>query len=368
VQSVHAFGEDRQLAIMFSVFMVAILAVSFGYIIYRLPLLRTRHELDSWISRESAFLANNLILLFAALFVLFATMFPTLTEAISGERLTVGPPFFNKWMLPIGLGLLFLTGIGPLLAWRKSTAANLREQFLWPVAAAVVLGVGLTVSGVPFWAAGLCFALCAFVAATIVQEFVRGARVRQRATGTDLLTALVGLVARSKRRYGGYIVHLGIVMMFLGFAGNQFKVDEQALLKPGEQVSVGGYVVRHDAVRVTDDGQKQMVTAQVTAFRNGRELGQLFPAKWLYRKHEQEPATEVAIRRGFGGDLYIVMPGFDLKDQSVSLQIVVNPLVSWIWVGFGLMALGTLMGLLPEQAFSFAAARVPDGTAPTTES
>ncbi len=239
VQSVHAFGEDRQLAWMFTVFMVAILTVSFGYMIYRLPLLRARHELDSWVSREAAFLANNWILLFAALFVLFATMFPTISEAVTGQRLTVGPPFFNKWMLPIGLALLFLTGVGPLLAWRKSTVKNLRDQFLWATIAGVATPVALAFAGIPFWAPGLCFALCAFVGVTIVQEFVRGAAVRRQGTGTDYLTAMVGLVARSKRRYGGYVVHLGIVLMFLGFAGEAFKIDEQVLLKPGQQAKVG---------------------------------------------------------------------------------------------------------------------------------
>ena len=144
VQSVHAFGEDRWLATLFTVFMVAILTFSFGLVIYRLPLLRARHELDSWVSREAAFLANNWILLFSAFFVLFATMFPTLSEAVVGERLTVGPPFFNKWMLPVGLVLLVLTGIGPLLAWRKSSVSNLLRQFMWPVAAGVVTGRGRT--------------------------------------------------------------------------------------------------------------------------------------------------------------------------------------------------------------------------------
>src|SRR5690349_7687739 len=134
VQSVHAFGEDPELAKLFTIFMITIVTVSFGFVIYRLPLLRARNELDSWLSREAAFLVNNWILLFSAFFVLFATMFPTLSEAIRGERLTVGPPFFNQWMLPIGLTLLFLTGIGPLLAWRKSTVENLRAQFLIPVA------------------------------------------------------------------------------------------------------------------------------------------------------------------------------------------------------------------------------------------
>src|SRR6476646_7506675 len=189
VQSVHAFGEDRRLATLFLSFMAVTMVFSFGWVIYRLPLLRSRHELDSWMSREAAFLANNWILLFSALFVLFATMFPTLTEVVTGERLTVGPPFFNRWMLPIGLMLLFLTGYGPLTAWRKSTLINLRDQFLWPGSAALVVGIAVVALGVRVWASGVCFAFSGFVAGTISQEFWRGARVRQGATGTDILTA-----------------------------------------------------------------------------------------------------------------------------------------------------------------------------------
>src|ERR687896_667517 len=190
VQSVHAFGEDPELARLFTIFMVVILTFSFGLVIYRLPLLRSRNELDSWVSREAAFLLNNWILLFTAFFVLFATMFPTLSEAVTGERITVGPPFFNKWMLPVGLALLALTGVGPLLAWRKSTVANLFDQFLFPVLFAFVASGAMVALGVRVWSSGICFALCAFVFGTIGQEFIRGADVRQAATGTGKLTAM----------------------------------------------------------------------------------------------------------------------------------------------------------------------------------
>src|SRR5687767_6571335 len=269
VQSVHAFGEDPELARMFTIFMIGILTVSFGFVFYRLPLLRARNELDSWVSREAAFLANNWILLFSAFFVLFATMFPTISEAITGERLTVGPPFFNKWMLPIGLTLLLLSGIGPLLAWRRSNLANLRTQFLWPVLAALVTAVALVAAGVRVWSSGVCFALCAFVLTTLGQEFIRGAQVRRGATGADLFTSLVGLVGRSQRRYGGYVVHLGIVLMFFGFAGEGFKQEEQVVLKPGQDVKVGHFTVRHDSLRVTNDAQKQMITGHVSVFDDG---------------------------------------------------------------------------------------------------
>jgi cytochrome c-type biogenesis protein CcmF len=366
VQSVHAFGEDPELARMFTIFMVGILVVSFGFVIYRLPLLRARNELDSWVSREAAFLANNWILLFSAFFVLFATMFPTISEAVTGERLTVGPPFFNKWMLPVGLMLLLLTGVGPLLAWRKSTVRNLRDQFLIPVVVALAVSGTFVALGMRVWASGVCFALCGFVVGTIGQEFWRGARVRQNATGTDVLTALIGLVARNKRRYGGYIVHVGIVLIFLGFAGEGFKQDEQVLLRPGQQAQVGDFVVRLDAVRVTDDGQKQMITAHTIVFRDGEEVAKMYPAKWFFRKHEDQPTTEVAIRRSFAEDIYLVMPAFNLEEQSASMEIVINPLVNWVWVGFGIMAIGTGIALLPDTVFSFAVAKVPANAVTTS--
>jgi cytochrome c-type biogenesis protein CcmF len=365
VQSVHAFGEDRQLALLFIGFMVLLLTVSFGLVIYRMPQLKARNELDSWASREAAFLANNWVLLFAAFFVLFATMFPTLSEAVTGERLTMGPPFFNTWMTPVGLALLFLTGAAPLLAWRKSTLSNLRFQFFWPVVVGVVSGVGLGLAGIPIWPSGLCFALCAYVTVTIVQEFARGANVRRRATGTDLLTGLVGLFARSKRRYGGYVVHLGIVLIFIGFAGGSFEREEQVRLLPGQQIEVAPYLVRFNALTVTDDGRKQMVTGEVEVLRDGETLGQMYPARWFYRNREEEPTTEVALRRGVAGDLYIVLAGFEVETQAATLLVKVNPLVNWMWIGVGIMILGTGIALLPERALAFATRTVPEGAVTT---
>ncbi|MBS1817837.1 MAG: cytochrome c biogenesis protein CcsA [Acidobacteria bacterium] len=361
VQSVHAFGEDRVLAWLFTGFMVVILTFSFGLVIYRMPLLRARsNELDSWVSREAAFLVNNWILLFSAFFVLFATMFPTLSEAVTGTRITVAQPFYNKWMAPVGLILLFLTGVGPLLAWRKSTIKNVRDQFLMPTILALITLAGLAATGLEIWASGLCFALSAFVTGTIWQEFWRGTRIRKKNTGTDMLTALIGLVGRNKRRYGGYIVHLGIVLMFLGFAGGAYKLDEQVLLKQGQAAAVGKWQFRNDGIKVADDGQKQMTTAYITVLRDGKEIGNLYPARWVFHRHEDSPTTEVAIRRGLWEDLYVVLPATDptmMAAQTATLQIVVNPLVNWIWLGFGIIAFGTGIALLPERAYSFAVAK-----------
>jgi cytochrome c-type biogenesis protein CcmF len=366
VQSVHAFGEDRELAMMFTVFMVALLIVSFGLVIYRLPLLKARNELDSWASREAAFLANNWILLFSAFFVLFATMYPTLSEALRGERLTVGPPFFNQWMLPVGLVLLLLTGIGPLLAWRKSTLSNLVQQFLWPVLAAFVTAGVLFAAGMRAWLSLICFALCAWVLVTILQEFVRGAGVRRKATGTDLFTALIGLFGRSRRRYAGYIVHLGIVLMFFGFAGEGFKKEADVTMKPGQQLTLGRFTVRHDALRVTADAQKQMVTGDVTVTADGKALGTMTPAKWFYERRPEEPTTEVAIRRAVGEDLYIVLAGFDVASQSATYKVTVNPLVNWVWFGLGIMVVGCIIAMLPETMFAVAMARIPEGAVTTS--
>jgi cytochrome c-type biogenesis protein CcmF len=363
VQSVHAFGEDRVLAWLFTGFMVVILTVSFGLVIYRMPMLRARtNELDSWVSREAAFMVNNWILLFSAFFVLFATMFPTLSEAVTGTRITVAGPFYNTWMAPIGLILLFLTGVGPLLAWRKSTLNNLREQFMIPTAVALLTGGGLWALGLNVWSSGLCFALSAFVAGTISQEFWRGAKIRKKNTGTDLFTAIVGLVGRNKRRYGGYIVHLGIVLMFLGFAGGAYKLDEQVLLKQGQLAKVGKWEFRNDGIKVSDDGQKQMTTAYISVLRDGKQIDTLYPARWVFHRHEDSPTTEVAIRRGFAEDLYLVLPATDpsmMAAQTATLQIVVNPLVNWIWLGFGVIAFGTGIALLPEKSYSFALAKSP---------
>jgi cytochrome c-type biogenesis protein CcmF len=367
VQSVHAFGDDPMLAKLFTGFMVVILTFSFGLVIYRLPLLKARNELDSWASREAAFMVNNWILLFAAMFVLFGTMFPTLSEALRGERLTVAAPFFNKWMAPVGLVLLLLTGTGPLLAWRKTTLTNFRDQFLWPLAAAVITAAAMLGLRIPMWASGLCFVLCAFVVGTIVQEFWRGGKIRRKNTGTDMFTALIGLIGRNKRRYGGYIVHVGVVLICLGFAGNGSKKDLQVLLLPGQEASLGRYTIRNTGVKVTDDGQKQMITAHLAVFEKGKQIDTLYPAKWYFRKHEQEPTTEVAIRRTLAEDLYIAMAAPPkLQDQSASLEIFVNPLVNWIWIGFGVIAIGTGIALLPERTYSFAVARMPAQAAATT--
>ena len=362
VQSVHAFGQDTKLAWIFTIFMSITLIVSFGFVIKRVPELRSRARLDSWLSREAAFTVNNWILLFAAFFILFATMFPTLSEALTGQRITVGPPFFNKWMVPIGLVLLFLTGVGPLIAWRKATVSHLRYQFFWPSLAAVATigiclacGLGVAPAGV------ICFGFCAFTFATIGQEFSRGVAVRKRNTGEDTVSSLMGMVIRGKRRYGGYVVHVGIVLMFIGFAGTAYKKETDVKLVPGGQATLGRYTIRFERLAHEEDRQKEMVTGEVTALAGGKVIDHLRPAKWFFHNHESEPTTEVAIRRGPAEDLYVTLGNYDLAEGNATFKVVVNPVVDWIWFGFMLLAIGTGIALLPEAVLERITAGVTAG-------
>ncbi len=349
VQSVHAFGQDTQLAWIFTIFMAITLIVSFGFVIKRLPELRARATFESWLSREAAFTVNNWVLLFAAFFILFATMFPTLSDAITGERITVGPPFFNKWMVPIGLILLFLTGVGPLIAWRKASASHLRYQFAYPGTAAAVAVVLCFVAGIQTsWAAVICFAFCAFVVGTITQEFVRGIVIRKKNTGTDAVSALLGMVIRGRRRYGGYVVHVGIVLMFVGFAGTAYQKEREVRVEPGTEAKIGKYTVRFERLAHEEDRQKEMVTGEVTALVDGKVIDHLRPAKWFFHNHESEPTTEVAIRRSPAEDLYITLGGYDLAEGNATLKVVVNPVVDWIWFGFMMLAIGTAIALIPD--------------------
>jgi len=360
VQSVHAFGQDTTLAWIFTIFMAVILTVSFGFVIYRLPALRSRATFESWLSREAAFAANNWILLLTAFFILFATMFPTLSEAVTKERITVGPPFFNKWMVPIGLSLLFLTGIGPLIAWRRATPSHLRYQFFWPgLALGVTLGLCFAFGLNESWAAVICFSFCAFTTTTVIQEIVRGVTVRKKNTGADVFSAAIGMVLRGKRRYGGYLVHVGIVLMFVGFGGQAYQRESEARVEPGQTVKLGKYELRFDRLAHEEDRQKEMVSGEITVLVGGAVVDHLKPAKWFFHGHEGEPTTEVAIRRGAAEDLYVTLGNYDLADGVGNVKIVINPMVDWIWFGFMMLALGTGLALMPEAVLDRILARAP---------
>jgi len=383
VQSVHAFGEDNVLALQFIVFMAVIAIVSVGLIVFRSNKLSSKSEFDSFYSREFAFLLNNWILLGCAFFVLFATMFPTISEALDGSRVSVGIPFFNKWMVPFGLVLLFLAGAAPLLAWRKTTRERLWQQFLFPTvfAAVVVVAIVALVPGATSMTAIFSddiklpvsiinFGICAFCFGSIAQEYVRGMLVRRRQTGSDPFTSMVGLVLSKRRKYGGYIVHLGVAIMFVGFAGKAYDrmVDRTieapaitdksiafdadgtvAALPPASKSSFafGSYVFLYERLISTSDDHKDAVTAQVSIWKGSENIGVVYPAKWDYHRGE-EATTEVAIRVRASEDVYVVLTGYDLDSQLANFRVFINPLIAWVWIGFLIMALGTLVCLIPQ--------------------
>ncbi len=381
VQSVHAFGEDNVLALQFIVFMAAILIVSIGLIVYRSNQLATRTQFDSFYSREFAFLLNNWILLACAFFVLFATMFPTMSEALVGDRKSVGIPFFNKWMTPFGLVLLFLAGAAPLLAWRKTTVERLKNQFVFPFAMMAVTVIGAiiffpqTKHLSPIFADDfklpislINFGLIGFVMGSIGQEFFRGMMVRSRQTGSDPVTSMIGLVLSKRRKYGGYIVHLGVAVLFMGFAGKAYDhMVDRTIAKPGARAAqgggpasfeYGGYEFVYERLIRTSDDNKTAITAQVGIYLDGDRIDTLYPAKWNFKKGEQQTTSEVAIStRGWpqqldelgGGDIYLVLTGYDTDSGLGNFRIFVNPLILWVWIGFLIMAGGTLICLIPQR-------------------
>jgi len=358
VESVHAFGSDPVLAWTFGGFMLAIVVFSFGLVLWRRPLLRSRGELESVMSREFAFLVNNWLFLVCAVFVLGATMWPTFTEwrmilaerypdllawQDPGERITIGPPFFNRYMRPLGLALLLLTGIGPLLAWRKTSAQNLARQFAAPLVVGVLVGVLVMLLGLESPWGIACFALCGFTFWTIVQEFYRGIVLRRRQRPQSLLDAALGLVLRARRRYGGYIVHLGVVLMFFGWAGNAYKIEKKTTLRPGESTALGDYVIRHDGLRATEDWQKEMITAHVAVLRDGALVETLYPARWWYYQVPDQPTTECSRHMTFAEDVYVSIQEVDMTTGWTQMNLYINPLVNWIWAGFVVMLAGSLI-------------------------
>jgi cytochrome c-type biogenesis protein CcmF len=360
ISSVHSFTQSG-LGPFFMGFLGVMLVLSLGLLLWRLPLLKSENELDSVLSRESAFLLNNLILVGIAFAVFWGTVFPVISEAVRGIKITVGPPFFNKVNTPLGLILLFLTGVGPVIAWRRASARNLRKNFLVPVSLGLVGGAALFIAGMRHYYAVLSFSLCLFVLATIVMEFYRGVRARQAMIGENVFTALAHLIGKNRRRYGGYIIHIGVVMMFLAITGTSaFKEEKQITVKPGESFSMGGYTLRYEGLEPRETPHVAYLTARLAVLRDGRQIDTLRPEKRFYKKPEQ-PTTEVAIRSTLGADLYVVLGSFDEPTKMATIQAYVNPLVGFLWWGGIVLAIGTGVTIWPSRVAARAPAYVPRG-------
>ncbi len=356
VSSVHTFAQSP-IGPYFVTFLLAAVTFSAWMILNRLDYLKSEAQLESVVSRESSFLFNNLILLAACFAVLWGTLFPVITEALRDTKITVGPPFFNKVNIPIGLFLLFLTGVGPLIAWRRSSVKSL-EKSLFPSA---VAGVGFGALALALGARGfyplVSFILCGFVAATIVQEFYKGARAIQRKTAVSMAAAAGQLTLRNTRRYGGYIIHLGIVFVFVGFTGAAFNLDRQAAVRPGEPIAVRNFTATLESVELDDNDNYSAQRAYLRLEKDGQAVATMMPERRLY-KASQQPTSEVAIRSRMSEDLYVVFGGTG-EDGRALIQVFFNPLVNWIWLGGLVMLLGTGIALAPNRAPAPARVVVP---------
>ena len=354
VSSVHAFAQSS-IGEWFLWFLLATIVVCTYFYVRNRDHLRSEHRLESLLSRESSFLFQNLVLLAACFTVLWGTFFPVLSEWIQGHKVTVGPPFFNRVNVPIAMFLLLLTGIGPLLAWRSTSWSSLKRNFTAPVIAAVVTAVVLMATGIRPWedAAHLyslmAISLAALVAATIISEFVRGGRVIARHTGQNLISSMLTLTRRNTRRYGGYIVHFGVVVIVIGLAGAAFNQDKEQEMGFGDRMQLGPYTVVCESYTQEDNPNYSTEHAILSVYKNGNAMGQMFPERRFY-KASQQTSTMVAIHSTIKEDLYIIYAGRNFDTDKPIIKVFINPLVSWIWIGVLVLVFGTIVAMLPSMS------------------
>ncbi len=347
VQSVHAFSES-EVGGAFLGFIVVTAIFSAYLVMTRLSDLRSKNTLQSYLSKESAFLVNNMIFVVAVIAIVWGTMFPTLSEWVTGQRITVGPPFFNRIMAPIGLILLFLMGVGPVISWKRATPKNFRANLLWPVGIAAAAGVGSILLGLRLWYAVGSVTLIALVLATHYLEFYRGIVAVKKQKQLSTLAACMDLVIHSNRRYGGYIVHLGILLLFVGIAGTVFKAESDFALMPGEVHEFSGYRFEYLEPIINESEHRLEFGAKVALYRGDRKLSELSPTKNVYQGTE-EPTTEVDIYLTALRDVYIIIGSLDPQSYRADFRATINPLISFIWLGGIVLVIGTIVALLPNR-------------------
>lgn len=352
VSSVHAFAESN-IGGYFVVFLAIIFAACLFFFVKNRKHLESEHKLESLVSRESSFLFNNVLLLVAAFAVLWGTLFPVLSEWVTGHKVTVGPPFFNKVNIPIALFLLLLTAVGPLLAWRKTSAESIRKNFLIPAIIAVAVGVALVAMGIHPWRevdyfyALMTIMLSVLVAATVLSEFLRGGRVIARHNNTNILHGMWTLTRRNTRRYGGYIVHFGVVMTMIGFAGAAFYQNTEQELGFGEKMNIGGYTLVCKSYTQDDKPNYSSEWAILDIYKGGKQVATMYPEQRFYKASGQ-PATMVANRSTVMEDLYLVYTGKNPDNGKPIIKAHLNPLVWWIWSGAHFILVGTIVALCPN--------------------
>ncbi|HYE26250.1 MAG TPA: heme lyase CcmF/NrfE family subunit [Clostridia bacterium] len=352
VSSVHAFAQSG-IGPWFVVFLALIFATCVFFFVKNKDHLKSEHRLESLVSRESSFLFNNVLLLVSAFAVLWGTLFPVLSEWVQGTKVTVGPPFFNKVNIPIALVLLLLTAVGPLLAWRKTSVDSLKKNFLVPAIVSVLAGVALIAGGMKPWQemsyfySLIAIVLSTLVAATIMSEFWRGGRVIARHQNTNVLAGMVQLTRRNTRRYGGYIVHLGVVLCIVGFAGAAFNTDTEKELGFGDSMQIGRYTLVCKSYTQDSNPNYMSEKAIVEVYRGGKLIDTMYPERRIYTV-SQQPATMVANRSGIREDLYLVYTGVNPDTGRPIIKAHLNPLVWWIWMGAHILLIGTVIALFPN--------------------
>jgi cytochrome c-type biogenesis protein CcmF len=347
VSSVHAFAQS-DIGHWFAGFLAIIAVVCVVAYVMNRGYLKSENQLDSMVSRESRFLFNNLLFLVACIAVLSGTLFPVLSEAVSGSKISVGPPFFNKVMVPIGLVLLFLTGVGPLLAWRKTSPESLKRNFGWPLIVGLIGGAIIFALGCHEVYSLICFMLCIFVAATIVMEFYRGAKVIRGRSGSSFATSAMELTLRNTRRYGGYIIHMGMVLIFIGLAGAAFNQNVQKEMEPGQTMQIGKYTLLLQNLDSKPEADYTGNRLIVEVFENRKPLMMLYPERRLFETNG-ETGTMVAIYSTLREDLYVVYAGQSPGTNLPVIHAYLNPLVKWIWFGGVIVVFGTLVALMPNR-------------------
>ena len=359
VSSVHAFANSG-LGPAFAVFLIAATAFSAFLLIYRRKDLKPDEEMQSLVSRESGFLFNNLLFLLATIAVLWGTLFPVISELFTGEQITVGPPWFNNIMIPIGLAILLLTGVGPLLAWRHTSIETMKKSFAWPILGSLVFDAILYGFGIrDGWALG-SFAISFFVLWTIAVEFLKGASVRSRKTKENFLVAMYLLARKNTRRYGGYIIHIAIVVMFIGFTGNAFNSETRAEVDEGDSFELGPYTFTAKTISKTKNANYSEETLVMEMSDNGKLIDVLRPAKRFYFASDQ-PSTEVDIHSSIREDIYTVLAGMSNDGERVIVQVYRNPLVKMVWMGAAILVFGTLFAMVPNLRETKAGAAAHEG-------
>ena len=373
VSSVHAFAQSS-IGTWFVVFMGLVLAVCiFTYVLQRSHL-KSEHHLESLVSRESSFLFNNLVLLTACFVILWGTLFPIISEYVVGNKVTVGAPFYNRVAVPIGIFLLFLTGVGPLLPWRATSFRSIRRNFVLPSIALWATVIVCFAVGVRPWKDGaldqgnfyalVAFAVSAGVMTAILSEFLRGAGVISRQTGRNLIAATWLLTRRNTRRYGGYIIHIGVVVIVIGLAGAAFNRNIESEMALHDKMSIGPYTLENVGATQDSNANYNSEYARLDVYKDGKKQFQMTPEKRVYLASEQ-PQTMVAIHSVPEWDLYVVYEGTNPDSGQPIIKAFLNPLVGWIWAGLVILVWGTAIALVPSLSPASAVVRVPARSAPT---